>query len=150
MSEPFVFDPRCDLCKEPFGAAVCGTAVTFHCRPLASEHFSHCALVAVCEFSGTRQELELSLELKRHFMELVEGYDNVKVYDFQGADFTADLDNYMDMSHYSPEINDFMVSCFASGDYLTDSSTLAETERQIRDNIDTLLFRYPEIEEIEK
>ena len=58
MSEPFVFDPRCDLCKEPFGAAVCGTAVTFHCRPLASEHFSHCALVAVCEFSGTRQELE--------------------------------------------------------------------------------------------
>ena len=42
MSEPFVFDPRCDLCKEPFGAAVCGTAVTFHCRPLASEHFSHC------------------------------------------------------------------------------------------------------------
>ena len=62
MSEPFVFDPRCDACKTPFGAAACGTAVTFHCRPLASEHFSHCALVAVCEFSGTRQELELSLE----------------------------------------------------------------------------------------
>lgn len=95
-------------------------------------------------------ELELSLELKRHFMELVEGYDNVKVYDFQGADFTADLDNYMDMSHYSPEINDFMVSCFASGDYLADSSTLAETERQIRDNIQVLLSRYPELEEIEK
>ena len=35
MSEPFVFDPRCDLCKEPFGAVPCGTAVTFHCRPLA-------------------------------------------------------------------------------------------------------------------
>ena len=26
MSEPFVFDPRCDLCKEPFGAVPCGTA----------------------------------------------------------------------------------------------------------------------------
>ena len=24
MSEPFVFDPRCDLCKTPFGAVVCG------------------------------------------------------------------------------------------------------------------------------
>ena len=23
MSEPFVFDPRCDLCKEPFGAVPC-------------------------------------------------------------------------------------------------------------------------------
>ena len=41
MSEPFVFDPRCDLCKEPFGAVPCGTAVTFHCRPLATEGFSH-------------------------------------------------------------------------------------------------------------
>lgn len=92
--------------------------------------------------------LESTMELKRHFMELVDGYDNVKVYDFQGADFTADLDNYMDMSHYSPEINDFMVSCFASGDYLADSSTLAETERQIRDNIQVLLSRYPEIESL--
>ena len=94
--------------------------------------------------------LESTMELKRHFMELVDGYDNVKVYDFQGAEFTSNLDNYMDLSHYSPEINDFMVSCFASGDYLADSSTLAETERQIRDNIQVLLSRYPELEEIEK
>ena len=94
--------------------------------------------------------LDSTLALKRYFLEKVSGYDNVKVFDFQGADFTADLDNYMDMSHYSPEINDFMVSCFASGDYLADSSTLAETERQIRDNIQVLLSRYPEIEEIEK
>lgn len=94
--------------------------------------------------------LDSTLALKRYFLEKVSGYDNVKVFDFQGADFTADLDNYMDMSHYSPEINDFMVSCFASGDYLADSSTLAETERQIRDNIQVLLSRYPELEEIEK
>lgn len=26
MSEPFVFDPRCTLRKDPFGAAVCGPA----------------------------------------------------------------------------------------------------------------------------
>ena len=94
--------------------------------------------------------LDSTLALKRYFLEKVSGYDNVKVFDFQGAEFTSDLDNYMDMSHYSPEINDFMVSCFASGDYLADSSTLAETERQIRDNIQVLLSRYPEIEEIEK
>ena len=60
MSEPFVFDPRCDACKEPFGAVVCGTTVTFHCRPLASEGFTHCALVLFYEFAGVRQELELS------------------------------------------------------------------------------------------
>ena len=60
MSEPFVFDPRCDLCKTPFGAVVCGTAVTFSCRPLRSEDFDHCALVLQGEFSGETREIELA------------------------------------------------------------------------------------------
>ena len=60
MSEPFVFDPRCELCKTPFGAAVCGQEVLFTCRPLASEGFTHCALVLHREFAGQSQELELS------------------------------------------------------------------------------------------
>ena len=59
MSEPFVFDPRCDACKDPFGAVPCGTAVTFRCRPLASEGFTHCALVVFREFADVRQEQEL-------------------------------------------------------------------------------------------
>ncbi len=60
MSEPFVFDPRCELCKTPFGAAVCGQEVLFTCRPLASEGFTHCALVMHREFAGQSQEFELS------------------------------------------------------------------------------------------
>ena len=60
MSEPFVFDPRCELCKTPFGAAVCGQEVLFTCRPLASEGFTHCALVLHREFAGQSQELELA------------------------------------------------------------------------------------------
>ena len=60
MSEPFVFDPRCELCKTPFGAAVCGQEVLFTCRPLASEGFTHCALVLHREFAGQSQEVELS------------------------------------------------------------------------------------------
>ncbi len=60
MSEPFVFDPRCKLCKSPYGAAVCGTAVTFTCRPLAREGFTHCALVVRTDFSGKTWETELS------------------------------------------------------------------------------------------
>ena len=59
MSEPFVFDPRCGLCKEPFGAAACGEAVTLRCRPLASEAFTHCAVILQYDFSGTSQEVEL-------------------------------------------------------------------------------------------
>ena len=60
MSEPFVFDPHCELCKTPFGAVVCGQEVTFTCRPLSREGFTHCALVLHREFSGKSQEMELS------------------------------------------------------------------------------------------
>ena len=61
MSEPFVFDPRCEACKSPFGAAVCGQDIIFRCRPLACEGFSHCALVMRHEFAGACQEVELAL-----------------------------------------------------------------------------------------
>ena len=60
MSEPFVFDSRCTLCKDPFGAAHCGGHVTFSCRPLLREGFTHCAVVLRLEFSETRREVELS------------------------------------------------------------------------------------------
>ena len=60
MSEPFVFDPRYHLCKQPFGAARCGESVTFHCRPLKSEGFTHCSLVMHQEFSDVLKEFELS------------------------------------------------------------------------------------------
>lgn len=62
MSEPFVFDSRCELCKSPYGAVSCGTAVTLHVRPLAAEGFSHCALVLRAEFAGRAEERELQRE----------------------------------------------------------------------------------------
>ncbi|MDY5612522.1 glycoside hydrolase family 13 protein [Dysosmobacter sp.] len=61
MSEPFVFDSRYSLFKTPFGAVTCGQAVTFRCRPLAAEGFTHCALVLRAEFSGASLETELVL-----------------------------------------------------------------------------------------
>ncbi len=59
MSEPFVFDPRCILCKDPFGAVPCGRPVSFSCRPLTAEGFTHCSLVLRFEFSETLLEREL-------------------------------------------------------------------------------------------
>lgn len=60
MSEPFVFDSRCPSCKTPFGAVPCGTAVTYHTRPLAREGFTHCSLVCRTEFAGRTEERELT------------------------------------------------------------------------------------------
>ena len=62
MSEPFVFDPRCTLCKFPFGAAPCGERVTLHVRPEAREGFVRCTLLLREEFAGLQQERELLAE----------------------------------------------------------------------------------------
>lgn len=51
----------------------------------------------------------------------------------------------MDISHYSPEINDYMVHCFATGEYLAGPDTLDETRTQIERNIEILLEENPEI-----
>lgn len=82
---------------------------------------------------------------KRYFIEQVNAYNNVIIYDFQGADFTVDLDNYMDLRHYSPEISNLIVRCFACGEYRVTLEQIGETESQIRQNIQTLLEENPEI-----
>ena len=62
MSEPFVFDPRCTLCKYPFGAVPLGAPVTLHVRPEGREGFVRCTLLLHREFSGIREERELLAE----------------------------------------------------------------------------------------
>ncbi len=42
-------------------------------------------------------------------------YDNVHLFYFQTMDEVTDLNNYADYSHYKPEINRYMVECFADG-----------------------------------
>ena len=42
MSDRFVFDPRDERYKSPFGAVPCGGAVSFTLRPLSGEGFCAC------------------------------------------------------------------------------------------------------------
>ena len=60
LSEPFVFDPRSQACKVPFGAARCGETVSLRCRPLRQEGFTHCAVTLSLEFSAAEREIPLS------------------------------------------------------------------------------------------
>lgn len=55
-----VFNPRSSLFKSPFGAAICGSAVSLTCRPLSVEAFTHCSVIISHEFSGRHQEIELA------------------------------------------------------------------------------------------
>ena len=59
MLDPFVFDSRSESCKKPYGAVLCGTAVSYTVRPLRREGWSRCVLVTQREFSGQTAELEL-------------------------------------------------------------------------------------------
>lgn len=49
-------------------------------------------------------------------------YDNVHLFYFQTMDEVTDLNNYADYSHYKPEINRYMVECFADGTHQIKSS----------------------------
>ncbi|MCR4762239.1 MAG: hypothetical protein K5696_01780, partial [Lachnospiraceae bacterium] len=45
-------------------------------------------------------------DVKEHIMEVLSGYDNVSVFDFQSDPLTSDLDNYRDTSHYGRHISE--------------------------------------------
>ena len=51
----------------------------------------------------------------------------------------------MDMTHFSPQISDELVRCFAGGEYRLAPEQVSETEAQILQNIETLLAENPEI-----
>ena len=59
MSDRFVFDPRDERYKSPFGAVPCGGAVSFTLRPLSGEGFCACALLVQREFAAAADEVPL-------------------------------------------------------------------------------------------
>ena len=59
MSDHFIFDPRDERYKSPFGAVVCGQSVRFTLRPLSGEGFVACCLVANCEFAEETRTCDL-------------------------------------------------------------------------------------------
>lgn len=86
---------------------------------------------------------ETYLEFKAYAEARLLEYENVRIFDFQNAPFITDLNNYKDYTHYAPEINDWMLRCFASGESLVEvpDSGLERTREQVAE----LLERYPEI-----
>lgn len=56
------------------------------------------------------------------------------VFDFQSAEFTTDLDNYRDIKHYRPEINDLMVDAFAKGEFKVTEESFPESQRRLIEN----------------
>ena len=64
------------------------------------------------------------------------------VYDFQCADFTVDLDNYKDTTHFRPEINDWMVKCFANKDYFATAENYPTFQEKLIENTNRFRAEY--------
>ena len=73
------------------------------------------------------------LKAKKYFVQ------KANIYDFQSADFTMNLNNYKDTSHYSPRINDLMVESFAKGDYIITNGDCENSNKKLTEN--TTIFR---------
>ena len=67
------------------------------------------------------------------------------VYDFQSADLTVDLNNYRDATHFSPEVNAWMVDCFANGDYIINDENMSLLQDNLLQNIIKTRTKYPDL-----
>lgn len=74
--------------------------------------------------------------VKEYIVNKVEEMPYVTVYDFQSMDSTSDLNNYKDITHYSADINEEMVDCFAEKRYLVDSTNISDSIRSQEQIID--------------
>lgn len=73
--------------------------------------------------------------------------DNAKVYYFQNdRDIVCNLDNYMDMIHYSPEINQFMLECVSKDERRVTSEQVEAVLQDMRDTYQYIIkegiYRY--------
>ena len=89
-------------------------------------------------------EFSCLINAKRYFIEKAKLF-GAEVFDFQGADFTVDLNLYKDTTHYSPEINDWMVNCFSNGSFCVSAYDSSASENAIIDNVSLMKQKYKEL-----
>lgn len=97
-------------------------------------------------YAGEAGYGDLYLAFKTYAEECLLGMPNVKIYDFQNADLITDLVQYKDYTHYAPSVNDWMLRCFASGDYqITEPTPVSTLVEKTQEQVQKLLEDYPQI-----
>lgn len=78
--------------------------------------------------------LDRQLFYRSFYTEQLLAFQNVKLFDFQAnVEWVEDLEQYKDMAHYAPWINDAMIEAMAADDFLiTDLETLEANNGRIR------------------
>ena len=91
-----------------------------------------------------REQFDIYMQIKQYFIEKALSY-GITVYDFQAADVTMDITNYRDIIHYMPHINDWMVECFASGDYVVTADNRLAFEEKLIENTKITRDKYTSV-----
>ena len=91
-----------------------------------------------------REQFDIYMQIKQYFIEKALEH-GVKVYDFQAADFTMELEHYRDTIHYMPPINDWMVECFAGEDYVVTAENRHSFEEKLIENTNVFREKYPDL-----
>lgn len=92
----------------------------------------------------TQGYYDIYSEAKKYFIKKATAL-NCEVYDFQSEDITLDLNNYKDTTHYSPDINDWMVTCFASGKCLVTPEIYDLYQLRLLENTNRFRERYSDL-----
>ena len=81
-------------------------------------------------------ELEERFYILEETVSMLLGHENAEVYCFQNqASIVCDLDNYMDMVHYSPQINQYMLERMAAGEDRVTAENKDQIMAQMRDMV---------------
>lgn len=89
-----------------------------------------------------RDQLEVTLAFKRYVIDATRVLRNARVVDLQVHDeITSNLDLYMDIYHFAPDVNRFIVERACGGFDRVDWKNVADAERRLRDALQA--FRSP-------
>ena len=71
-------------------------------------------------------------DVKIYMINILSEMGNVTVHDFQSMPSISDLSIYKDLRHYNAQINEYMIDCFANGDYIVDAQTIVASIEKLR------------------
>ena len=96
------------------------------------------------KFLDGRGLFENELNLKKYIFENCGHLRNVKIFDFQDIEsITHNLDNYRDITHYSKEINEYMIDSIASGKHAVTAANLGEKLMNLKAQVNNFKLPLP-------